>query len=149
MPYNSSMHRGKLALEISNNISVPFEEIEMTAMRAQGVGGQSVNKTSSAIHLRFDINASTLPVRVKERLLRMSDQRITKEGLLVIKAQAYRTQERNRAAALERLRAIIRGVLITPKKRIATKPTAGSKRRRLDAKGRRGAIKALRHSVDD
>ena len=124
-----------------------MEQIELTAVRAQSAGGQSVNKNSSAIHLRFDIPASSLPSQYKERLLGRSDQRITREGVLIIKAQEHRTQERNRAAALLRLQALVRAVAVVPKKRIATKPTAGARRRRLEAKGRRGTIKALRRST--
>ncbi len=124
-------------------------EIELTAVRAQSAGGQSVNKNSSAIHLRFDIPASSLPAAYKARLLRLSDQRITKEGLLIIKAQEHRTQERNRAAALGRLQDLVRAAAVVQKKRIATKPTKGSRRRRLDAKGRRSTIKALRRGADE
>lgn len=143
------MHRSSQCLKISAHLEIPLEEIELTAMRAQSAGGQSVNKTSSAIHLRFDIGASSLPVLYKQRLLRLSDQRITKDGVLIIKAQQHRTQERNRAAALVRLQDIVRGVTVARKKRIATKPTAGARRRRLDAKVKRGTLKALRRSVDD
>ena len=143
------MHRSSNALEISAHVRIPLAEIELTAMRAQSAGGQSVNKNSSAIHLRFDIAASSLPAAYKERLLRLSDQRITKEGLLIIKAQEHRTQERNRAAALGRLQDLVRAAAAVQKKRIATRPTAGSRRRRLDAKGRRGNIKALRRGADE
>lgn len=135
-------------LRISAGITIPLAEIELTAMRAQSVGGQSVNKTSSAIHLRFDIAASSLPDACKARLLHVSDQRITKAGLLIIKAQQFRVQERNRAAALARLRELVRSVASEPKKRLATQPTAGSRRRRLEDKGRRSKIKALRRSTD-
>ncbi len=143
------MRRSRDVLEISTDVRIPLEQIELTAVRAQSAGGQSVNKTSSAIHLRFDIPASSLPTVYKERLLRMSDQRITKEGVLIIKAQQHRTQERNREAALGRLRELIRGAAVVPKRRIATRPTAGSRQRRLDAKGRRGSIKALRRGADE
>ena len=143
------MHRSSNALEISAQVAIPLEEVELTAMRAQSAGGQSVNKTSSAIHLRFDIAASSLPAHYKERLLRLSDQRITREGVLIIKAQQHRTQERNRAAALERLQELIRSVAVVRKKRIATKPPAGSRQRRLDAKGRRANVKTMRRSVDE
>lgn len=143
------MHRSDNFLEISAHVRIPLEQIELTAMRAQSAGGQSVNKTSSAIHLRFDIPASSLPPDYKERLLRLSDQRITKEGVLIIKAQQHRTQERNRAAALVRLQEIIRNVAVAQKRRIATRPTAGSRKRRLEAKVRRGTIKALRRSADE
>lgn len=141
------MHRSDSVLEISAHVRIPLTEIELTAMRAQSAGGQSVNKTSSAIHLRFDIAASSLPAAYKERLLRLPDQRITRDGMLIIKAQEHRTQERNRAAALARLQDLVRAVVVVPKKRIATKPTSGSRRRRLEAKGRRGALKALRRGA--
>lgn len=143
------MHHSSNVLEISAHIGVPLAEIELTAVRAQSAGGQSVNKNSSAIHLRFDIPASSLPAAYKARLLRLSDQRITKEGLLIIKAQEHRTQERNRAAALGRLQDLVRAAAVVQKKRIATKPTKGSRRRRLDAKGRRSTIKALRRGADE
>ncbi|MES9935795.1 MAG: alternative ribosome rescue aminoacyl-tRNA hydrolase ArfB, partial [Sedimenticola sp.] len=116
--------------------------------RAQGAGGQNVNKVSSAIHLRFDISLSSLPDFYKQRLLNLKDSRISKEGIIVIKAQRFRTQEKNREDALERLRRLIRKVSVTQKKRIATKPTKAAKRRRLDSKARRGQQKALRRKVD-
>jgi ribosome-associated protein len=141
------MHRSDTVLEISAHVGIPLAEIELTAMRAQSAGGQSVNKNSSAIHLRFDIAASSLPAPYKERLLRLPDQRITREGILIIKAQEHRTQERNRAAALARLQDLVRATAVVQKRRIATKPTVGSRRRRLEAKGRRGAIKALRRGA--
>lgn len=141
------MDRSSSVLEISAHVGIPMAEIELTAMRAQSAGGQSVNKSSSAIHLRFDIAASSLPAAYKERLLRLADQRITREGMLIIKAQEHRTQERNRAAALARLQDLVRAAAVVQKKRIATKPTVGSRRRRLEAKGRRGAIKALRRGA--
>ena len=143
------MPRSSNVLEISSHVRIPLAEIELTAVRAQSAGGQSVNKNSSAIHLRFDIAASSLPAAYKERLLRLPDQRITREGMLIIKAQEHRTQERNRAAALVRLQDLVRAVAVVQKKRIATKPTVGARRRRLEDKGRRGTIKALRRGADE
>lgn len=137
------------ALPISARVSIPLNEIELTAVRAQGAGGQNVNKVSSAIHLRFDVSASSLPEFYKERLLRLRDQRLTRDGVIVIKAQQYRTQEQNREAALVRLQTLVRSVAVVPKKRVATKPSRGSQQRRLEGKSRRGRIKALRGRVTD
>ncbi|MBB6522070.1 alternative ribosome rescue aminoacyl-tRNA hydrolase ArfB [Pseudoteredinibacter isoporae] len=131
-------------LKISNNVFLADEEIELKAIRSQGSGGQNVNKVSSAIHLRFDIHKSSLPEFYRERLLTLQDQRISKDGIIVIKAQEYRSQDKNRVAALERLQSLIRSVSYTQKKRRATQPSRAAKKRRLDSKNKRGQIKANR-----
>ena len=136
-------------LEISQNISIPDNEIEISAIRAQGSGGQNVNKVSSAIHLRFDINASSLPDFYKQRLLALRDKRITKDGVIIIKAQKYRTQEKNRDDALERLAEIIKGVTAVQKARRPTKPSRNSQKRRMDSKTQRSKIKKLRGRVTE
>ena len=134
-------------LRISQNVSIPDDELEFSAIRAQGAGGQNVNKVSSAIHLQFDISASSLPDFYKQRLLKLKDQRISKDGVITIKAQRFRTQQKNRDDASERLQELIQSVAVVQKKRIPTKASKGSKQRRMDSKTKRGRLKTLRGKV--
>lgn len=136
-------------LTISNQVTIPDSELEISAIRAQGAGGQNVNKVSSAIHLRFDIRQSSLPDFYKERLLKLRDSRITRDGVIIIKAQRFRTQEKNREDALNRLQALIKKSAVTQKARKATKPTRGSQKKRMDSKTKRGRIKSLRGKVQE
>ena len=135
-------------LQISHEVTIPISEIDVQAVRAQGSGGQNVNKVSTAVHLRFDIRASSLPDVYKERLLTLNDQRISEDGVVIIKAQLYRSQLKNREDALNRLRDLIKSVMVTRKKRQATKPTKGSQERRLESKIKRGQTKTLRRKID-
>ena len=134
-------------MKLSNTISIPEQELNFAAIRASGPGGQNVNKVSSAVQLFFDIRNSSLPEKYQQRLLALSDSRISSEGLVVIKAQAFRSQEKNREAATERLRELIKSVMIEPKTRKATKPKAGARQKRLDEKRQRSQNKALRKRV--
>ena len=135
-------------LQVSAHVVIPDSEIQLHGMRSQGAGGQHVNKVSSAIHLRFDVKASSLPPFYKEELLKLKDHRISDDGIVTIKAQQFRRQDQNRVDALDRLRALIQSVAVPKKKRKTTKPTRTSKERRLDSKAKRGRLKALRRTLE-
>jgi len=137
-------------LDVAGKISIPMSEIRLTAIRSQGAGGQNVNKVATAIHLRFDALASNaIPETVKDRLSRLSDHRISEDGVIVIKSQAHRSQERNRQAALLRLSDLLASTLRQPKRRVKTRPSRKAKQKRLDAKSRRSSVKRLRRPVRD
>jgi ribosome-associated protein len=136
-------------LQISHKIIIPDSELEISAIRSQGAGGQNVNKVSTAIHLRFNIEASSLPAFYKEQLLKLNDRRITQEGVVVIKAQEHRSQDKNREEAMHRLKELIKSAVILPPIRKPTKPTRSSQKKRLDSKTKRGQIKSTRRQAID
>ena len=137
-----------MSLKISNQVSIPLADIQFQAIRAQGAGGQNVNKVSSAVHLRFDVGASSLPETYKESLKKINDRRITSDGIIIIKAQRFRSQEKNRGDALDRLGALIRAASVTRQRRKPTKPTRSSQRKRVDSKTKRGQLKSRRGRID-
>jgi ribosome-associated protein len=136
-------------LKINRHIAIPINEIEMSAVRAQGPGGQHVNKASTAIHLRFDITKSSLPEHYKKRLLQIRDRRLSRDGIIIIKAQRHRSQEKNGEDALNRLQKIIERATFSPRKRKATRPTLNSRKRRLDSKVKRGRLKTMRTKISE